>query len=98
MGKRHKKDKKHAMKEKKRIKELVLEAFEHFGKNELFKEEFVKYFQKKGMSKDKIDRLWIKADQMNIITIGVEPIWEPGHPLNIIGHKTVFELVGKEEY
>ncbi len=95
MGKRRGRNKKKDRKEK--IEALVKEPFQHLGRNKLFKEEFMKYFQNKGMNKEKTDELWIEADAMNIITIGVKPIWEPGNPLKIIGHKTVFELVGREE-
>lgn len=79
-----------------RIKALVSEAFEHYGRYKLFEDEFIKYFRGKGMGDDEIDNLWAKAHSLNIITIGVKPLWEPGHPLSIIGQKTVFSLAGKE--
>lgn len=79
-----------------KINVLVLETFKYFGKDELYEEEFIKYFRDKGMSKEEIDKLWTKAHSMNIITIGAEPIWKPEHPWNIISHKIVFELVRKK--
>jgi len=79
------------------VKRLVEEAFNHFGNKKLYKEQFIKYFLNKGMSKDEVDKLWIEADRMNIISIGVKPIVREEEPLKILGHVTIFRLKGKED-
>jgi|GEM_PF-4697721 3-oxoacyl-[acyl-carrier-protein] synthase III len=97
MGRKRGRDKKEVKEERRRIEALVMEAFQHFNANELYEEKFVKYFQKRGMSRDEIDRLWVRAMNLDIIRIEAEPIWEPGKPWNILGQKTVFVLVKGEE-
>ena len=79
------------------MKALVEEAFAHFCKNELYEEQFIKYFKARGMSKKEADKLWINAHAMDIITIGVRPIFQEDDPLNILGHVTIFRLAEKED-
>jgi len=79
------------------VKALIEEAFAHFGKNELFEEQFINYFKARGMSKEEADRLWIDAHAMNIITIGVRPIFREDDPMNILGHVSIFRLAAKED-
>ena len=79
------------------MKALVEEAFTHFSKNEVYEEQFIKYFKARGMSKEEADRLWIDAHAMDIITIGVRPIFREDDPLNILGHVTIFRLSEKED-
>jgi len=79
------------------MKRLVEEAFNHFGNKKLYKEQFIKYFLDKGMSKDEVDKLWIEADRMNIILIGVKPIVREEEPLKILGHVTIFRLKEDED-
>lgn len=97
MGKRRGENKEKAREERKSVKRLVEEAFNHFGNKKLYKEQFIKYFLNKGMSKDEVDKLWIEADRMNIISIGVKPIVREEEPLKILGHVTIFRLKGKED-
>lgn len=78
------------------MKALVEEAFGHFGKNVLYKEQFIKYFRDRGMSKDEVDNLWAKAHSMKIIRIGARPVFRE-KPLEVIGSVVVFRLLGKEE-
>ena len=96
MGRRSRTHKENARKERKRVKALVESAFNHFGKDELYEEQFIKYFRDQGMSKEDADKLWINAHSMNIIRIGIRPIFREGDPLNILGHVTVFTLRSKE--
>jgi len=79
------------------VKAQVEDAFNHFGSNEIYKEQFIKYFLNKGMKRKNIDELWMNAYRMNIILIGVKPIVSEKKPLDILGHVTVFKLVGREE-
>lgn len=97
MGKRRRENKEADEEERMRVKVLIDEVFNHFNTSELYKEDFVKYFQKKGMSENEIDMLWVRAMNLGIMVIEVEPIWEPGNPLNILGQKIVFRLVGIED-
>jgi len=90
-------DKEKARKERKQVKALVDGAFKHFGKNKIYEKQFIRYFKNKGMSEKEADQLWIKANAMNIIEIGVIPIARRENPLKILGHVTVFTLKGKEE-
>jgi hypothetical protein len=82
---------------KKQVKELVEGAFRHFGKNKIYERQFIRYFKNKGMNVKEVDQLWVKANAMNIIEIGVIPIAREEDPLKILGHVTVFTLKGKEE-
>jgi len=79
------------------MKAQVEEAFNHLGSSELYKEQFVKYFLDKGMGRKSIDELWINAYKVNVISIGVKPIVSDEKPLEILGHVTVFKLVGRED-
>jgi len=79
------------------MRTLVEEVFRHTGKSEVTEDDFVKYYRDKGMSAGEADDLWAKAQSLGIIRIGVKPIWAPGNPLEILGHRTVFELIEKEE-
>jgi len=97
VGKRHGKHKGKAREKRNSMKRLVEEAFNHFGNKKLYKEQFIKYFLDKGMSKDEVDKLWIEADRMNIILIGVKPIVREEEPLKILGHVTIFRLKEDED-
>jgi len=77
------------------VKALVEGAFDHFGKNVLYEEQFIKYFKNQGMSKNEVDRLWFKAENMKIMRRGVKPIFRDEDPLDILGHVVVFRLLGK---
>ena len=90
-------DKEKARKERKQVKALVEGAFKHFGKDEIYEKQFIKYFRDKGMSKEEVDQLWVKANAMNIIEIGVIPIARKEDPLKILGHVTVLTLKGRED-
>jgi len=79
------------------VKAQVEEAFNPLGSNELYKEQFIKYFLDKGMRRKNINELWMNAYKMNIISIGVKPIVSDEKPLEILGHVTVFKLVGRED-
>jgi len=80
VGRRSGTDKEDARKEKKRIKALVESAFEHYGKNVLYEEQFIKYFKNQGMSKNEVDKLWFKAGNMKIMKRGVKPIFRVRAP------------------
>jgi hypothetical protein len=88
-------DKENARKERERIKTLVEQAFIHYGKNELYEEQFDRFFKDKGMSEEEIDNLWIEANSMRIIQVGYSPVSALGNPLDIIGQKTIFTLLTK---
>ena len=77
------------------MKALVEGAFDHFGKNLLYEEQFIKYFKNQGMSKVEVDKLWVKANNLGIIRIGAKPIFRDEDPLDILGHVVVFRLLGK---
>jgi len=81
---------------KKRVKALVEGAFEHFGKNELYKGQFIKYFRDRGMGTEEIDKLWVKAHSMRIIKIGARSVIRKKNTLAILGDVMVFILAGKE--
>jgi len=95
VGSRSGTDRENARKETKRVKALVEEAFGHFGKNALYEEQFIKYFENRGMSKNEVDKLWFKAENMKIIRRGLKPIFREKDPLDILGHVVVFRLLGK---
>jgi len=79
-------------KEREEIRRLMEEVFNFYAKRKIYEDELINYFEKKGMKKDKIEELWIKAMNLGIISFGVRPISLPDDPLKIIGHRTVFEL------
>lgn len=97
MGKRHREDKEKAKMERKKIKELLENAFNHFGKNILYEEQLFAYFIKGGMNREEVNKLIISAIGRNIVTIGVKPIADEEDPLKILGHVTVFRLTGRED-
>jgi len=88
-------DKEKARKEKEQVKSLVKEAFKYYGKDVLFEKQFIKYYRDRGMSKDEVDRLWVKAHSMKIIRIGSKPVFCE-KPYRILGNVMVFRLLGKE--
>jgi len=88
-------DKEKARKGKKQVKSLVEEAFKYYDKDVLFEKQFIKYYRDRGMSKDEIDRLWVKAHNMKILRIGAKPVYRE-KPYRILGNVMVFRLLGKE--
>jgi len=68
-------------------------TFNHFGKNEIYEAQFIKYFRDKGMSKEEADKLWIIARAKRII--GIEVLHKK-RPPKILGHVTVFTLKVKD--
>ena len=85
-------DKEKARKDRKQVKELVEGAFKHFGKDRIFEKQFIRYFKNKGMSEKEADQIWVNANAMKIIEIGVIPIARKEDPLTILGHVTVPSL------
>lgn len=96
VGRRCRTYKENAQKEKKRIKGLVGQAFKHYEKNELYKEQFIKYFRSMGMSKKETDQLWINAYAMNIIEMERRPLISEERQPRILGHVIVLTLVDKQ--
>jgi len=90
-------NKENPRKDKTRVKSLIEGAFMHFGKDELYEEQFIKYFRDKGMSKEEVDQLWVKAYAMNLIDIVRRSIISKGRVPRILGHVTVFIMAGKED-
>jgi len=90
-------DKEKARKERKQVKALVEGVFNHFGKDEIYEGQFIKYFKDQGIGKEEAEKLWVKAHSMNILRMGSRPIVRKGKPLEIIGHAIVLTLVGKED-
>lgn len=79
------------------LAKLIKEVFSHYGKKELSEEEFIQYFQEKGLSKDEIEKLWSEAHSQELISVGVWSISDPNNPLKIIEQKIVFTLLNEEE-
>jgi len=91
-------DKENAREKRELLKALVEGAFIHYGKNELYEEQFDRFYKDKGMSEGEIDNLWIEANSMRIIQIGYSPVTALGNPLDIIGQKTIFTLLTRHEH
>jgi len=79
------------------MKELVESAFDPFGKDEPYEGQFIKFFKDRVMSKEEAEKLWVKANNINIIRMGSRPIVHKAQPLVIVGHAIVLILVGKED-
>ena len=90
-------DKENARKDRKQVKALVEGAFKHFGKDEMYQEQFIKYFKNQGMSKEEADQLWVKAYAMKIIEIERRTIISRERSPRILSHATVFIMAGKED-
>jgi len=97
MGEGRREDKEKAKMERRKIKGLLENAFNHFGKNVLYEEQLFQYFINKGMGREEVNKLLISAIGKNVITIGVKPIAHEEDPLKILGHVTVFRLIGRED-
>ena len=96
MGRRYRTDKENARKEKKRIKVLVEQVFNHYKRYELYKEQFIKYFKARGMSKEETDQLWVNAYAQNLIEIERRPLISEEKTPRILGHVIVFTFVDKQ--
>jgi len=83
-------------KEKKQVKALVEGAFKHFGKDEIYEGQFIKYFKNKGLSKEEADQLGINAHAKRIIEIEIRPVISKGKTLKILGYVTVFIMADKK--
>lgn len=96
MGKRSREDKEKAEEARRRVKTRVEDAFNHFGKNELYEEQLFRYFMKKGMSRKEVEKLIVDAIGMNLIVMGARSIFRKEKPEKL-GHITVFWMKGKED-
>ena len=56
----------------KEVRKLIREAFKHYNKKEIYKEEFYNYFKNKGYTQEEIDELWYRAiGESGIVKCGV---------------------------
>jgi len=83
--------------ERRRVKSLMEQAFDHFGKDVLYEEQLFKYFMDKGMSRDEVKELVVDAIGKKIIQIGAKPIGREDTK-EVLGTVTVFRLLGRDEY
>jgi len=45
----------------KELRKLVRELFKHYGRDEVYKDEFFEYFRNKGFKDEEIKILWVKV-------------------------------------
>jgi len=83
--------------ERKRVKSLMEQAFDQFGKDVLYEEQMFKYFMANGMSRDEVKELVVNAIGKKIILIGAKPIGRED-TMEVLGTVTIFRLVGRAEY
>jgi len=84
--------------ERRRVKSLMEQAFDHFGKDVLYEEQLFKFYMDKGMSRDEVKKLVVSAIGKKIIMIGSKPIARDDNPMEILGNVTVFRLLRRDEY
>jgi len=45
----------------KEIRKLIREAFKHYNRKEIYKDEFYNYFKNKGYTEEEVDDLWLRT-------------------------------------
>lgn len=77
----------------KKLRKLIRELFKHYGRKEVYEDEFYEYFRNKGFSDEEIERLWIRAiSRSGIVKWGVY-VEADQLPPKKIKEKTFLELI-----
>lgn len=83
---------------RKELRKIVRELFKHFGRDEVYEDEFYDYFRRKGLSDEDIEVLWVRVIGESDLVRWEIHVWADELPLKEVKSRAYIKLISKIDY